>query len=508
MKSLALFTFTSLFALFAPAWLPHRPAEGSLPPFQEGASCTSEIDNDFRQSMQAEVDGHGLQLTVSARFGGAVDSLTWNGKEFINIYDHGRQISYAWSLDDYGECLNPTEPGSASDGRGPTSTSRLLEVCTPEEDRLTTRTQPAYWLRSGERGFCNKGATTAINEDPLSDFFLNKSIQVGYQGLDNVIAFTAEVEVPEDYFVMQLEIPTGYLTYEFNRYYHFNPLSGELIEAESQPLDAPWSFQSTSTLPPILATPDGAYAMGAYTDEAIEYYGIFGFRESDPANTTNKWTIVRREGQVKAGSYTYRSFAIVGTLEAVQEAMRALYTLHPVDLNPPQGYVDVMDCYEIAGWAWDPKAPDKPLTVQFYRVEEDGSETLLTEVVAQDYREDLVSALGDEDGEHGYRAVPLRFLNESIDAPVNVYALNSVEGLPGKLLIGSGQRLTCEVRGLPPASAEPTAASAQEQDPESPTEEEAGSPFSLCGGGALPLALTGLIAGQRAFSRKKTSRAG
>lgn len=495
MKSLAV--VTGLVALLALAWLPHLPAGTTTPPPQSGGSCTTEIEADFQHTIRADVDGRPLQLTVSARFGGAVESLTWNGVEFINIYDHGRQISYAWSLEDYGECLNPTEPGSANDGRGPASTSRLLEVCTPEEGRLTTRTQPAYWLRPGERGFCSGGASTAVNETARSDFTLHKSIQVGYQGLDNVIAFTAEVEVPRDYAVMQLEIPTGYLTHEFTSYYHFNPLSGELIAAESQPLVAPWSFQATSTLPPILATPDGAYAMGAYSDEDILDYGIYGFKERDPANTTSKWNIVLRQTPADAGRYSYRSFAIVGTLASVQEAMRALYALHPADLNPPQGYVDVMNCDEIAGWAWDPKAPEQPLTVQLFRVEPDGSETLLTEVLSENVREDLVAALGDEDGAHGFRVVPGSFLAEDIDNRVSVYAVNSNPGLPEVELVGSRQRLTCEAPNAPPAPSQPAAGIDPTSGPESPSPAAPGLPFSPCGGSALTLAVLGLLAGVR-----------
>ena len=48
-----------------------------------------------------------------------LNSLTWRGKEFVNDYDHGREISYAWAFDGYGECFNPTEPGAARDGLGP-----------------------------------------------------------------------------------------------------------------------------------------------------------------------------------------------------------------------------------------------------------------------------------------------------------------------------------------------------------------------------------------------------
>lgn len=56
-------------------------------------------------------------------------------------------------MDGYGEGFNPTEPGSASDLFAPTSTSELLQVCSPAENTLTTLNRPAYWLAPGETGF-------------------------------------------------------------------------------------------------------------------------------------------------------------------------------------------------------------------------------------------------------------------------------------------------------------------------------------------------------------------
>ncbi len=34
----------------------------------------------------------GLYISTSNRTAGAVDSLVWNNKEFINSHDHGRQL--------------------------------------------------------------------------------------------------------------------------------------------------------------------------------------------------------------------------------------------------------------------------------------------------------------------------------------------------------------------------------------------------------------------------------
>jgi hypothetical protein len=400
--------------------------------------------------------------------------------EFINTWDHGRQISYAWSLDGYAECLNPTEPGSANDYQRPDSTSRLLQVCGSGENVLTTTTQPAYWLAPGQSGFCSGGARTAVNDTTLTNQLLEKTIEIGYRGLDNVIAFTAVVTLREPHQSLQLEIPTGYLTREFNSYWLYDPHARALSRPGSGPLHAPWSFEHVGGLPPILATADGAHAMGAYTGEPIDYYGIYGTNAPNPRDRTNKWHMVIREEPAPAGAYTYRSFAIVGTLDEVQAAMSELYLLHPADFDPPTGFIDVVDCREIAGWAWDPKSPDRPIDVEFYAVDPDGAETLLGRVTASNRRQDLVTALGDN-GEHGYSFPASNLIHDNSRVVLKAYAINSVPGLAAQPLHGSGVPLECPGFGPPknptvPSS--PTAAPA--------AEPASGSPFP-CTGAFLPL---------------------
>ncbi|MCY2967517.1 MAG: hypothetical protein NT069_28450, partial [Planctomycetota bacterium] len=73
-------------------------------------------------------------ITTTRRLAGAIHSLTWNGREFIDSYDHGRQLQSACSFDlgrpgeFWAECYNPTEAGSRRDGIGANSSSRLLDL--------------------------------------------------------------------------------------------------------------------------------------------------------------------------------------------------------------------------------------------------------------------------------------------------------------------------------------------------------------------------------------------
>ena len=388
------------------------------------------------------VDGDLLTIRVSDRFAGAVGSLTWRGKEFINIYDHGRQISYAWSYDYKGECLNPTEPGSSRDLFKQTSTSDLLQLCSSGPNQVTTLTQLAYWLAPGETGFCDSGTVSAVNTETLSAARLQKSITIGYGGIENVIAFDAVVTIAEDHSFFQAEIPTGYLTSDFTDYWRFDVTNNVLIRAEAEPLVAPWDFISTGTLPPILSTPDGAFAMGAYTAEDVVSYQILSYKVANPSDHTNKWNIVVQESPAPAGEYQYTTFAIVGTLDEVQAAMLELFALHPTDVAPPEGYIDVADCDYIAGWAWDRKAPDQPVTVEVFSVRPDGEADLLGEVLADVYRVDLEDALGNN-GRHGFEFPTRRFFPEGEDFTVRVEAVNTIAGLSNAVLIPAERHVIC-----------------------------------------------------------------
>ena len=75
------------------------------------------------------IGGKPLVIGTTSRLAGAIDSVKWDGVEFIDSHDHGRQLQSAINADVDGvyhvECYNPTEAGSVVDALGPKSTSRL-----------------------------------------------------------------------------------------------------------------------------------------------------------------------------------------------------------------------------------------------------------------------------------------------------------------------------------------------------------------------------------------------
>ena len=150
------------------------------------AARAAEADGDAE--IRAPFGGSEIVVTTTARLAGAIHSVTWQGKEFIDSADHGRQLQSASSFDNSAtappETFNPTEAGSRRDGAGPRSTSRLLEI-SARGNEVRTRAQVAVWLAPGERS----AGVLARNTAALSGHLLAKQVRIGIPGLPNVLDY-------------------------------------------------------------------------------------------------------------------------------------------------------------------------------------------------------------------------------------------------------------------------------------------------------------------------------
>lgn len=263
-----------------------------------------------------------IVITTTSRLAGAIHSLTWNGQEFIDSFDHGRQLQSASNFDAGGpfvpEVFNPTEAGSMSDGAGPTSTSRLLEL-KAQGHRLETRTQMAFWLRPGE---FSQGHP-ARNREPLSQHLLRKEVTIGLPDFPQVIQYDVTFTLPaqESHRYAQFEAVTGYMPNQFTSFWKFDPAARRLVTLDHGPGEQAW--------PVVLSTPDGAYAMGVYSpDQPAQGFEAAGYgRFRFPEARVNKWNCVFRiqnKNGVPAGDYRYRCYVLVGTRADVERDLGRL----------------------------------------------------------------------------------------------------------------------------------------------------------------------------------------
>lgn len=277
------------------------------------ANANAQIRGPFKDSE--------IVITTTARLAGAIHSLTWNGKEFINSTDHGRQLQSATNLDCgtpiTGETYNPTEAGSRDDGAGPLSSSKLLSS-SAQGAELKTTIQMAFWLKPGEKS----GGQPAKNTTVLSDHLVTKRVHIGHKDLPNVIEYDATFTIPKEHHTQcVVEALTGYMPPEFKNFYKRDPATGELSPVDDGPGEQP--------RPLVFATENGSHAMGIFAPENQPRgpekagYGRFRFINEKVVKWNCVYRIHNKDG-IKPGDYLYHMFVIIGTLDDVKSSLNAL----------------------------------------------------------------------------------------------------------------------------------------------------------------------------------------
>mgnify|MGYP001610057708 CR=1 FL=1 len=290
-------------------------------PLLVGAPKTIGVKPNANSIISAPFANSNITISTSERLAGAIGSLIWNGREFINSYDHGRELQSASSYDGLGECFNPTEAGSSADSTGETSISVLRKI-SAAGNTLKSSTQMAFWMRarSAYNWNCGKTSfTSAQNKTDLSNHYLDKTVTIGFAGIANVIEHKISFFVPEAHSSATWEALTGYMPPSFSNFYSYNPSTKVLVALSDGP--------GEQNVPVILATPNKQYAMGVYSPDlpqkgwASAGYGRFKFPD------TVKWNCVFRGNTISAGStHNFRCYSIVGTLSDVTNAMDQLHT--------------------------------------------------------------------------------------------------------------------------------------------------------------------------------------
>src|ERR1700759_2253935 len=113
------------------------------------ANGLAQVNGDATISAPAPVFGQSLTLSTSTRFAGAVSSIRLGNKEFINDWDHGRQLQVNAQFFNRFECYNPYEAGTKENGNSSTTSSKLLSL-SASGNRLESETQMAWYLSTRE----------------------------------------------------------------------------------------------------------------------------------------------------------------------------------------------------------------------------------------------------------------------------------------------------------------------------------------------------------------------
>lgn len=251
--------------------------------FLSGATA-SRAQVNGNATISAPAFGQTLSVGTSSQFAGAVSSVKWGGKEFINNWDHGRQLQLNSQFFNRYICYNPYEAGSLDDGNKPTSTSKLLSL-SAAGNRLDSETQMAwYYSKYGEytdeHAYCGDPALwLPINKPyttPLSDYRVRKTVTIGFQDIPNAIEYVVDHFIPEPV-RKGLNNVTAVLNYEFSSLRSWDVISKDYRELRA--------LAGEDDRIKVASTADGAYAMGWYAPELLQPY-------SDEVGAVNWWFVV------------------------------------------------------------------------------------------------------------------------------------------------------------------------------------------------------------------------
>ncbi|MHB8843712.1 MAG: hypothetical protein ACYC7L_03100 [Nitrospirota bacterium] len=267
--------------------------------------------------------GDKIEIATSSSFAGAISSLRFRGKEYIDTRDHGREMQSAASFDQLGECFNPTEAGSFADGSGKHSSSRLISAGSGA-NWLATKTDMAFWLAPGTDyqrlagRMCGSSRETgrAVNNSITGQYLLRKKVTIGFSNVKNILDYEVTYTVPESHRSAVFEAVTVYTPKHYSKRLLYDPAIGMIAHT---------AIQGEQSLPVILSTPDDGFAIGIYSPSLPQNglgYGSFAF------NNTNKLNCVFREVNVRPADYSYRCFFAVGTVREVTDAIAALRRIH------------------------------------------------------------------------------------------------------------------------------------------------------------------------------------
>jgi hypothetical protein len=240
-------------------------------------------------------------MTADGTHGGAVSSLVWGNYQFINAQDNGRLWQTALQYDGQGEDNNPTEGGSQFDKAGTSSTHVLAESAVGST--LTGTVQAALWH--------------PINGNLVSDTVLSKTIQIGWDGVANLIHDHIVVQPGSNHASAAIEVLTTYLPPEFFVLRSFDPASGAFSGIIGDTNQHPLPTNDNGHDAIIAETPDGQHAIGIWSTYGIQLGALF--LAGGTLKIDGGWTDI--SNLQAGGSYGFDVVVAIGNIADVAAAL-------------------------------------------------------------------------------------------------------------------------------------------------------------------------------------------
>lgn len=264
----------------------------------------------------------------------------WNGFQFINDYDYGRQVQVALYPAEGGSALGEAGdvygvPSIGRNARHPSPCTAFAAQRSTSSPRQVTAAAPLEWCPEYYGG----GPDHPIVYPAVR---LGKILTLNWKGPDKVernwpVALFQTVINSPAIQRATVEAPTGYLNSEFNTYYHYDPATRTLTQdalAEIRAITARGLGynvkQPAGPRAVILAagTGNAATAMGIYINDPhsgfVFYDGSLGASHGQSGSNFVKWE-VHYDGPISAQAWTYNTWIMTDTVQNILADMNRLY---------------------------------------------------------------------------------------------------------------------------------------------------------------------------------------
>lgn len=301
----------------------------------------------------------GISVDANRVAGGSIWNWAYNGKQFLNTHDCGRQLQIALQIPTF--YFDSSECGNNFYLPNPDPWKRHSAYLT--NFSIVGTTSPTFQstvipIDSG-RAWCDANnvcedhwETSAETPNMWLNWRFSKQITLNFNGMGPVAQFRAIINAPIQVNDPVLEFPMIYLRPEFNRFFTYDVGANELIEVTNETdeygnniLDAcdDWTHGLDAFQPVaggvIISTEDQQHAMGIYVrigTDGARYLAMWKFfchtDESENGEqydfNTSKLSVVYGHGtagELLVGNNVFTSYVVNGTVAEVRDRMRTLW---------------------------------------------------------------------------------------------------------------------------------------------------------------------------------------
>ncbi len=287
------------------------------------------------------VSGGGIVAKSNLAAGCALWEWWWNGFQFINDYDYGRQVQVALYPAEGGSALGEAGdvygiPSIGMEARHPSPCVAFSTQRSTSSPRQVTAAAPLEWCPEYYGG----GPDHPIVYPAVR---LGKALTLNWIGPDKVdrgwpvALFQTVIDSPAIQRAT-VEAPTGYLNAAFNTYYHYDPATRTLVQDVLADIRAETArgrgYNVKAPAGPravILAAGTGraASAMGIYINDPnsgfVFYDGSGGSSTGQSGSNFVKWE-VHYDGSISAGGWKYNTWIMTDSVQNILQEMNRLYS--------------------------------------------------------------------------------------------------------------------------------------------------------------------------------------